>query len=552
MRFIRFDPSLLDTVRGGLGADTNFNATLGAHGLYDGLRFVVRLSPRVHDLIQSLPVGIGFRSEASSEQVQAFSTYLHETIHWWQHIGSTCGFMLGLSFPAQTHANLLHLRQLIEQIGPIKPIRSWASKVELSSQPGTSGAIANIIVNNQFDIEAYRLLATNPERAQSLVNDPMFECVGHAYRIALGNGVHALASTFDPAFGLLPDPNVWSEQLNILRDQRETGFYYGSPILLPPIGAFHIFEGQARFSQIQYLYFSSGGLFDLDQADKAGMLAPIYTKAFEVFLLQSGLQRPNTANHSVIGLFLLVCDLAINPGEGFPFPVKFPRAFLNDVDPGVRFLLLATVIRSSCPETARAINRYSAVEYDLVSATLCNALKIFSPLQIVAELNRWTQASQPLRQCLARHDVGKADILNLPLQVLFGQFLSFAREKARSPHILCWPGPNMAGPLADDDAVGVFSRQSPLFIDRGEDEMIVPVLRDGVSELDTMETFQGFYGGQALYDLTRQWIKEPGPFRYNYRWLQPNGTPEEIRGWASNIFSRAYSVSPEDFKILEE
>ena len=102
MKFL--DPLLLDTSRGDLLTTTQFNAIINAHGLYDGLRFVVRLSPRVHDLIATLPNGIGFRSGISREQVNAFSTYLHETIHWWQHIGSTCGFMLSLSYPLQTHA----------------------------------------------------------------------------------------------------------------------------------------------------------------------------------------------------------------------------------------------------------------------------------------------------------------------------------------------------------------------------------------------------------------------------------------------------------------
>lgn len=118
------DPLLLDTSRGDLLPQTQFNAILDAHGLYDGLRFVVRLSPRVHELISSLPNGPAFSNAVTFEQVQGFSTYLHETIHWWQHIGSTCGLMLSLSYPAQTHANLNHLRRFIEQVGPVKSIRA--------------------------------------------------------------------------------------------------------------------------------------------------------------------------------------------------------------------------------------------------------------------------------------------------------------------------------------------------------------------------------------------------------------------------------------------
>lgn len=60
------------------------------------------MSPRVHELIASLPNGIGFSSDVTFEQMQAFSTYLHETIHSWQHVGSTCGFMMSLSYPVRT------------------------------------------------------------------------------------------------------------------------------------------------------------------------------------------------------------------------------------------------------------------------------------------------------------------------------------------------------------------------------------------------------------------------------------------------------------------
>ena len=63
------DTTLLDTSRGDLLATTRFNATLDAHGLYDGLRFVVRLSPRVHELVASLPNGIAVRSDVSFEQI---------------------------------------------------------------------------------------------------------------------------------------------------------------------------------------------------------------------------------------------------------------------------------------------------------------------------------------------------------------------------------------------------------------------------------------------------------------------------------------------------
>jgi hypothetical protein len=138
------DFRLLDTSLGDIAPATTFNATLNAHGVYDGLRYVVRLSPLVHETINSLPNGIRFSSETTFEQAQAFSTYLHETIHWWQHTGSTAGLLLSLSHPAQTHANLTTLRQLLELAGPVKSIYQLALQQSGPSTPGTVAGLARV------------------------------------------------------------------------------------------------------------------------------------------------------------------------------------------------------------------------------------------------------------------------------------------------------------------------------------------------------------------------------------------------------------------------
>ena len=545
-----FDTTLLDTSRGDLFATTRFNATLDAHGLYDGLRFVVRLSPRVHELVASLPNGIAVRSDVSFEQIQAFSTYLHETIHWWQHAGSTCGLMLSLNYPAQTHANLNHLKTFLELVGPVKSILAWAENNAGDPVPGSAQATANIIINNQFDIAAYRSLATNPERAQRVVDDGMFESVGHCYDIAISNAVFALASTFDRDLAFVADPRVWKEEIKKLRQAREPGYFYGSPIELSPIGAFNIFEGQARFGQLQYLHFATAGSFDWADAEAAGMMSPMYTDAWKAFLNVSNLGQPDTIDHPVVALFLLICDIAANPGEAFPFGVLTPKAFATDLDPGIRFVTLCLAVRELCPELAHFVVNYHAAEYAHASAILCSAIRTYAPLAIVSEINRWTREGAAFRHCLEQHDLGKASALNLPLQVLFGQFVSFARDKARFPHILCWPGANMAGGRVGADALGVFSRQSPLFVDREDDAMIVPVLREGKSEADVMNTFQSFYAGFSLYDLTRQWIAEAGAFRFDYAWLQPRGTDDEVERWASQQFESTFGVSPGDFELV--
>jgi hypothetical protein len=79
-------------------ANNDYNACINSHGLYNSFQFVLRLSPLIHHRLSSVPTGIV--NGIDSESLMAFSTYFHETIHWWQHIGSVAGFLVSLSYPA--------------------------------------------------------------------------------------------------------------------------------------------------------------------------------------------------------------------------------------------------------------------------------------------------------------------------------------------------------------------------------------------------------------------------------------------------------------------
>jgi hypothetical protein len=72
------------------------NACVNSQGLFNPMQFVLRLSPEVHRKIDALQPAIA-AGRVDFEGLRAYSTYVHETIHWWQHIGSTTGLMLSLS-----------------------------------------------------------------------------------------------------------------------------------------------------------------------------------------------------------------------------------------------------------------------------------------------------------------------------------------------------------------------------------------------------------------------------------------------------------------------
>ena len=71
---MRLNPELLDTSRGLLTAPGDLYATLNAHGLYNSMRFVLRLSPEVHRKLSASPGGFRLETVSDWETAQAMST----------------------------------------------------------------------------------------------------------------------------------------------------------------------------------------------------------------------------------------------------------------------------------------------------------------------------------------------------------------------------------------------------------------------------------------------------------------------------------------------
>jgi len=83
---MKFNSELLHTEE----QDTlNYNSSY--KGCYNTMQFSIRLREDIRYQLTK-------QAEISPEKYQAFSTYLHENIHWWQHIGSNFDFLLSTSY----------------------------------------------------------------------------------------------------------------------------------------------------------------------------------------------------------------------------------------------------------------------------------------------------------------------------------------------------------------------------------------------------------------------------------------------------------------------
>jgi len=548
---MNFSPDLLSADAVARNTNPVFHATVNAHGLYNTQQFVLRLSPVVHKVLASLTPGIASTGEIGLQGIQAMSTYLHETIHWWQHIGSTYGFILSLNYPVQAHCTHADLKKLIDEDGFKKSV-FWQA-TELSKRGptgfGTTAGRANTIVNNHFDLLAFRAFTLGPEAARFITQDDLFEAIGHAFHMTYAHTLYQL-SVVDKTFAAMPNPQAWADGFRSLRERKVRGHYYGSTIELWPIGAREIFEGQARFSQIQYLSHACGHRLDWGDYRNLGMLSGLYVKAFEEFLRFTESKWPTNIDDPIVGLFLLVCDLALNPASGFPAHVH-PNyeTFLDDVNPGARFCMFSRLIALRYPDIKGAVQMYSRSEYETITEKLCQAAKDATPLLIARVFSNWFDKSGPLASLRKEYETYAFGDENYVLRHLFAHFLAFQEDKLKKPEFFCWPGAWTAGERLTNEASTLFNKHGALFVDKENDDAIFPRIQNDRNEASVYEAFNKFYHNQVLYEVVNQWISKSGAFNYDFAWMSPSKAGE-LKVFARIQFNAEFGFDPENVMVL--
>lgn len=528
-----------------------FRATLEAEGLYQTNHFVLRLSPRNHQLVDELTSASFEMRNATPEALRAYAVYLHETIHWWQHVGSTSGLIYSLVYPAQTYSTLAQVRQVLQSSGPVKPIRQWAENAQRNGTPATDATmqLANIAVNNAVDVDFYRRITCLPSSLEHVFQDISFESVGHCYFVAYGQILGLIGETVGEDAKHFPSGDHWDAEYQRVRDARHFGFYHGSPMLRPSVGIYALYEGQARFSQLQFLTRAGVEPMAISELkDRAYFKSP-YVDAFEAFLKHTKFAWPERFDDPVIGLFLLIVDLAINPTRGIPLNIEVMEDFILDVDPGIRFTELC-VNASKKPELATAIRDFSRQEYIQVSEQLVRQSGYDHPLTGLYAIMNWPKLIPAIAELMREHETFKFQLRNIPVRVMLAHFIAFAIDKYDHPEFFCWPAAGLVGPNRDPSGAKLMMRHLSLFSDRDDNDGIFPRMQPGREERAVMATFQAFYASSMMHDLARQLILTKGPFRYDFRWLTKDISPDETTAWAKNLFKSLYDFNPDEFQIL--
>jgi len=531
--------------------DTPINGST-INGTYNPMQFVLRLSKDIHLTLKYIKPGIRYSSELTSNQVQAFSSFMHENIHWWQHVGSNFGFISSLMFPVQTHINHSDLKKLIENKQAFKSILKY-SEILFRETGRRDNPHINKILNNWFDIYFAGKIAFDPKSIHKIVENEYFLSVGHSYHILWATAIHTLASTIDSDFSFLPKIKNWDENFKLLENNKVMGFYSGSDIGVPPFGTKAIFEGQARFNQIQYLYFALEKKFDFEDFSKTGMLKDIYVEAFNFFLRVIGEQMPRSPDNHLVGLFLLVCDLAINPPEGFPLDLYYFDSFIISNDPGYRFGILCNIIKDKVPKIKDSIKDYSKEEYEKIGDLLSREMSCLPPRFGTHQICNWINEKNSIKSLLDEESIFKFSNENLSIRLFFSKFLRFQEDKDKFPQLFCWPGVCFTNQkntgLSLDLVEKIFNKHRALFIDDIDGD-IYPMIFEGVEEKNILETFNQFFTWNTAYDKVRSWIIEEGDFSYDYEWLTTKYSNADTKKWVCDTFKNVFNIHPDEIKVL--
>ncbi|PXX08226.1 hypothetical protein C8R27_14518 [Nitrosomonas ureae] len=276
----------------------------------------------------------------------------------------------------------------------------------------------------------------------------------------------------------------------------------------------------------------------------------IYVEAFDAFLKLSESEWPEDLCDPLVGLFLLICDLAINPTRGLPLDIESFDDFILDVDVGVRFTRLCLAVKE-LPHLKDVIQEYSRKEYLEVSTELTQLTGYDHPLTGCWAVKQWYKDAPGLEKLMEEHRTFEFDHSNQPIRVFVSHFVAFCVDKYEYPEFFCWPGIFMSGNGGMKDVREIWLRHLSLFSDRGDKNGVYPRRWPNRSETAVMQTFERFYGTMALYDLTRQWVLKDGPFVCDYCWISENYSQDHANAWANNTMKQVYNVTLDDFEIVQ-
>lgn len=532
---MKFNSNLLNTEE----QDTlNYNSSY--KGCYNTMQFVIRLR-------EDIRYQLSEQIEVTPEKYQAFSTYLHENIHWWQHIGSNFGFLLSTSYPANATVSVTELKQLLKKDITYKSLLKY-DKEYYEKNGKCDIPELNILTNNFYDLEYAKLFSLDNKNIIEIIKDKRFFLnIGYSYMILWTNSIFIFSETLDKKYDFLPKIDKWVPKFKKLEQDKVSGFHTESDYGVSPLGIKAIYEGQAIFNQIIYLknIFSDNKIIFKDFVDN-GMLYGIYIEAFDIFLKILDEERPFFLDDSLIGLFLLVCDISINPNNGFPLDIYDYENFIVKNDPGHRFILLTNTIKDKKGYYLTKCNDLSKQTYIELSKILNKKIGCKCSYSSIKEVLNWRK-NESIIKLLEEETNYLYEDTNMPFRLFFSKYLRFQEDKYENPHYLCWIGHHISNPKSNE-VMELFEKHKALFIDSKDGE-IKPIIQKNIDKESLYKTFNKFYQHTILYELILKWISEDGEFKLDYKWLLNQRNDENTQN-IKDLFKSQFGIEMDEITPL--
>ena len=484
-------------------------------GQFDPMNCILYLDGDVSDALDASDGSPEFEvKDAGSPILLPFSTFLHEIIHWWQHVGTTSGLFYGLSIPTQALSTAKYLSEFGAELP--KPLTHSVT----NSLPSEHPALLSVLRWSELELGASLLFDPMTTSYTLRSRTRFYESLGHALLLTHISTMSAVASILDPGRRSLPDPDPWIDLYErFVKDERPC--FAPREIIEFAIGLREIAEGQARVSEIQYRSLAYETM-TWSEVKARGLLSGVYATAFEEFLRLTGFDEPSYPIDASVNLFLLLCDISLNPAEGYADDIADDGKFVYRVHPGIRFLKLCDLAKGN-QGLLVGLKTLSAESYDVVAEALCGDAGWPTPRETGRRALFRLERMSNWQQLQAQREAGNYGSRDAPIRFYFAEHHAFLKTKVELPHLFCWPASFLTSKAESDPAEAeavqeVLSWHMPPFLASSLESGVDSVHLSRMAPEQRSQFVSDYFATQVLYDLVRQWISKPGRFEFGYRW----------------------------------
>ncbi len=493
-----------------------------AFGSFDPANFVIQIQQKLMQANANNLEALHHSHLINGSLLTSEATLLHENIHWWQISGSTFGFIDALTNHLQNNA----LLRVLQNNAPKKLVKPLCN-IHLIDQAAFDAFCIDRAINDWMDMEFNQFVMHQPQKIKLLRPNPFFESTGHSlYSLYLEfcDVILQFCSTGQ----LIPDGSDWSDALNTLKKQGIPDYARGADNQAVEIGVTDLMEGQARILELRFLNRAQPNR-DWNDFERSGLLGRQYRKALDFFTKTTDYSIADGPLSSNVAMFLLLCDIALNPDAGYPGPIHRHEMFYYDVHPGIRFMRLCYLLARE-PSLDNAIDVTDNAAYDKFSGALCNALRWIPPRQIARQITAAVRNDEKLEALVRDGEQLLYDSATISVCFLLYKHLFHMRSKAEDPAFFCWvdgfrvsANETLVVKAALDNNSKYYNARTAPFFWFESDGLIHPNMNLGDSDEQREHLMSQYFTRQGDADLLRQLMASPGEFDFTFFW---NESPE--------------------------